>query len=452
LSNQLEYSRDMDENEETLENWLDVTYRLDILTTGIRYEAFQPSKSGQRKEGVAFLYFAVEKDGLQLRGGDFYAIFGRGLVLRAYEDRDLRVDNKLTGLKLLGFYRGLEATLLTGRPPRKDRDNADEVRGLNLGLQPTEGLTLGWSYLSLEGPSVSGKGTEITAARVEAYPGPFSFYGELAKKTGSLGYGLYLSSSLSLSGFAVTAELKDYDNITLRTHDGLDYNSPPALTKEHAYSLFSRHPRELDAENEVGVQVEVSLSPLERTSALLNYSYTAAHAMGSAQTVRTPGILGEYGQPLFREAYVEITQEVGQKVSIIGGAGKSLAPEVINYTGVLDLSFYLSPLTSLRCELQGQHTEEYGGEYDDHLLTLEFTRAPDFSLSLVGEMTNKSEKQGLPGEAQDWLFAQADVHLTENHDATLFVGSRQGGFVCTGGRCRWEPEFEGVELKLFSHF
>ena len=118
LSNQLEYSRDMDENEETLENWLDVTYRLDILTTGIRYEAFQPSKSGQRKEGVAFLYFAVEKDGLQLRGGDFYAIFGRGLVLRAYEDRDLRVDNKLTGLKLLGFYRGLEATLLTGRPPR----------------------------------------------------------------------------------------------------------------------------------------------------------------------------------------------------------------------------------------------------------------------------------------------------------------------------------------------
>jgi hypothetical protein len=44
------------------------------------------------------------------------------------------------------------------------------------------------------------------------------------------------------------------------------------------------------------------------------------------------------------------------------------------------------------------------------------------------------------------------VHLTENHDATLFVGSRQGGFICIGGRCRWEPEFEGVELKLFSHF
>lgn len=452
LSNQLEYSRDMDEDEETLENWLDVTYRLDVLTTGIRYEAFQPAKSGQRKEGVAFLYVAVEKDGLQLRGGDFYAIFGRGLVLRAYEDRDLRVDNKLTGLKLLGFYRGLEATLLTGRPPRKNRDNADEVRGLNLSLQPTTGLAFGWSYLSLEGPSVVGKGTEITAARVEAYPGPLSFYGELAKKTRSLGYGLYLSSSLSLSGFAVTAELKDYDKMALRTDDGLDYNTPPALTKEHAYSLFRRHPRELDAENEVGAQVEVSFSPLERTSALLNYSYTAEHARYQAQPNATPEIFGEYGQPLFREAYVELTHEIGANISFVGAAGKSLAPGDTNYTGVLDVSLYLDPLNSLRCELQGQHTRSYMGRYDDHLLTLEFTHAPDLSLSLVGERTNKSEKQRLPGEAQDWLFAQADVHLTENHDVTLFVGSRQGGFICTGGRCRWEPEFEGVELKLFSHF
>ncbi|MCK4596393.1 hypothetical protein KAU04_00080, partial [bacterium] len=89
LSNQMEYSWDTED--ETLENWLDVNYRMDILTTGLRYEVFQPSKTGQRKEEVSFIYFQVEKDDITLRVGDYYANFGRGLTLRAHEDRDLRV-------------------------------------------------------------------------------------------------------------------------------------------------------------------------------------------------------------------------------------------------------------------------------------------------------------------------------------------------------------------------
>jgi hypothetical protein len=422
-----------------------------LLTTGLRFEAFQPSKSGQRKEEIAFLYFAVERDDIELRGGDFYALFGRGLVLRSYEDRDLRVDNKLTGVKLQGYHRGLEAVLLAGRPPRKDRARADEVRGLDLNLQPARGLTLGWSYVSLEAPGIVGKGTEITSARAEAYRGALSLYGELARRTSSTGYGLYLSSSLSLPGFAITTELKDYDRIALSTSDGLDYNTPPALTREHTYSLLRRHPHTLDAEDEVGAQVEASFSPLELTSVLINYSYTAEHQKGSAQQPRSPAVFGEWSGPLFREAYVEITQELGEKISLTGAGGKSLAPGVINVTGVLDMSLYLDPLNSLRLELQGQHTEEYG-EYDDHMLTAEFTRAPYLSMSLVGERTDKSEVQKIPGEANHWLFAQLDLHLTDNHDVTLFMGSRQGGFICTGGRCRWEPEFEGVELKVLSNF
>ena len=451
LSNQLEYSQNTEDDEETLENWLDVNYRLDLLTTGLRYEAFQPSKSGQRKEEVSFLYFEAKKNDIALRGGDFYAMFGRGMVLRSYEDRDLRVDNKLTGVKIEGYYRGLEATLLAGRPPQRDRDRADEVRGVDMNLQPAQGLSFGWSYVTLEAPSVIGKGTEISSLRIDAYPGPLSFYGELAKRTGHLGYGLYLSSSLALSGFAITAEMKDYDGMSLSTSDGLlEYNTPPALTREHTYALFRRHPHELDAEDEMGFQVESSLSPLEWTSVLLNYSYTAEHEKGSMQPTDHE-LFGEYGRPLFREAHVEVTQEIGEQASLIAAGGKSLAPGITNVTGVVDLSLYLDLLNSLRIELQGQHTEEYG-EYDDHQLTVEYTRAPRFSLSLVGERTNKSDLQKVPGEANNWLSVQIDLQLTDNHDATLFIGSRQAGFICTGGRCRWEPEFEGVEFKLFSHF
>jgi hypothetical protein len=451
LSNQLEFSQNTEDDEETLENWLDVNYRLDLLTTGLRYEAFQPSKSGQRKEEISFVYFMVEKDGIGIRGGDFYAIFGRGLTLRSYEDRDLRVDNKLTGVKLQGYYRGLETTLLAGRPPRKDRNSAEELRGLDMNFQPAQGLSFGWSYVALEAPSVAGKGAEISSVRMDAYPEPFNFYGELAKRTGHLGYGLYLSSSLALSGFAITAEVKDYDRISLRTSDGLDYNTPPALTREHTYSLFRRHPHTLDADNEVGVQVEASISPQEGTSLLLNYSYTAQHLRYEYSVQASPGVFGEYGRYSFREAYLEIAQDMGERISLVAAGGKSQLAEATIHTGVLDLSLYLDALKSLRFEMQGQHVEEHG-EYDDQQLTVEFTRAPRLSLSLVGERTNKSDIQKVPGEANNWLAVQMDLQLTENHDATLFLGSRQGGFICTGGRCRWEPEFEGIELKLFSHF
>ncbi len=451
LSNQMEYSWNTEEDEETFENWLDVAYRMDFLTTGLRFEAFQPSKSGDRKEEVSFLYFAAEKDGIMLRGGDFYAIFGRGLALRSYEDRDLRIDHKLTGLKLQGYYGAFEATLLGGRSPRKDRDNADEIRGADLNVQPVRGLTFGWSYVELEGSRVIGKGTEISTARVETYSEALSLYGELVAKTHTRGYGLYLSSSVSLPGFAVIAELKDYDRIALRTADGLDYNTPPALTREHTYSLFRRHPHVLDADDEVGLQMEATLSPLEATSILLNYSYTAQHQRYEVIPLATPELGGEYGQPLFREAYVEMTRDFGERYSLIAAAGKSLAPGITNLTGAVDVSIFLESLTSLRIELQGQHTEEYG-EYDDHMVTVEYTRAPRLSVSLVGEHTSKSDAQKIPGEANNWFSVQLDYQLTGNHDATFFVGSRQGGFICTGGRCRWEPEFRGIELKLFSYF
>jgi len=450
LSNQMEYSWDTEAEEETFENWLDVNYRLDILTTGLRFEAFQPSKSGQRKEEVSFIYFQVEKDEIALRAGDYYAIFGRGLTLRSYEDRDLRVDNKLTGLKVQGYWDKLEATLLAGRPPRKDRDNADEMRGLDFSLLPAPGLSFGCSYVALEGPTVTGRGTELTAIRSEAYRGPMSFYGEIARRSNRDGYGLYLSSSLALSGLALTVEFKDYDRIALRTGDGLEYNSPPALTREHTYSLFSRHPHTLDLDDETGLQAEASLSPLEDTSVLLNYSYTAVHDGGPAATAE-PELFGQWGTPVFREAYLEISRELGHTASLVAAGGRSRLEEATTHTGVIDLSIYLDGLNTLRGELQGQHTEEHG-EYDDHMLTVEYTRAPRLSLSFVGERTNKSDLQKLPGEAGRWFFVQLDYQVSGNHDATLFLGSRQGGFICTGGRCRWEPEFEGVELKLLSYF
>jgi hypothetical protein len=45
----------------------------------------------------------------------------------------------------------------------------------------------------------------------------------------------------------------------------------------------------------------------------------------------------------------------------------------------------------------------------------------------------------------DWFFSP-------QHHLTLMVGRRRAGFVCVGGVCRFEPQFEGVEFRLVSTF
>ncbi len=49
-----------------------------------------------------------------------------------------------------------------------------------------------------------------------------------------------------------------------------------------------------------------------------------------------------------------------------------------------------------------------------------------------------------------WALVQAAYKLNDYIDVSLLVGSRQAGNICIGGVCRYEPEFEGVELKMFT--
>ena len=49
-----------------------------------------------------------------------------------------------------------------------------------------------------------------------------------------------------------------------------------------------------------------------------------------------------------------------------------------------------------------------------------------------------------------WGFVQGSYSLNDYIDISLLIGSRQAGNICIGGVCRYEPEFEGVELKMLT--
>lgn len=93
FANRLEYSYNVDEEREILENWLNLDYSLGMFSTGLRLDVFQPndpdpsiSRGKEKYAGVDFLYFKADigesEEGLAITGGNFYSLFGRGMVLK----------------------------------------------------------------------------------------------------------------------------------------------------------------------------------------------------------------------------------------------------------------------------------------------------------------------------------------------------------------------------------
>lgn len=455
LVNHMEYSYSTRTNNEILENWLDVDLYFDTFTAGLRLELYQPKDptlqfpgSEPVEEDITFRYFEYRRDNIEARIGNYYAMFGRGLVLRSYEDRNIRIDNNLEGVKFGFSHDKLSGVVLSGRPEGPSGDRTDLLHGADLSLRPMERVLLGGSYVS-NSPR-QGQKAEITAGRLElsltTEDVVWDLYSEYGERTNPQGTGAYLSSSVTTAGFGLSFEYKYYDTFFFQTGDDfVIYNNPPALVREHAYTLLNRHPYVLNANDEVGIQIEGTFSPTSQTSLVANYSLTKDN----------DGSVWGDGETLFEEGYGEIEHHFNDDFYSIGALSASEQGSETYLTPVFESTYALDPVNSLRFVFQHQHSKSpTSGEFDDQMYSIEFAHSPKYTLSLVGEWTNMSERQKELKKVQKtnnlWLFGQIDVNISPNHDLSIMYGSRQAGFICTSGVCRFEPEFEGLEVKLFS--
>ena len=79
-------------------------------------------------------------------------------------------------------------------------------------------------------------------------------------------------------------------------------------------------------------------------------------------------------------------------------------------------------------------------------------RSPWLTLALVGEYTNKDQLRNVNLTRNTWLYGSIILSFMGKHQFSILYGTRQEGFVCVGGVCRYEPEFKGVEIKLSNRF
>ena len=436
---------------------LNISYRYtDFLITG-KLEHFQNPNSMQSYTHVAQRSLSFKKDGLKLKIGNFYQIFGRGLLLRTYEIPGV-VREDFSFRSRYGFYRDIdgfwagyetswfEFSALRGKPLReelppvvsRDDHRVNLIEGTELNLFISE-VTLSGMYLR---NNKDDNLQEYTSFALAAnLPMNIQFYGEYARElegeeaffdiSDRTAHGLYLSMNLILGSAGFTAEVKDYNKLFL------GFNDPPSLVKEHEYLLLNRRTHNSEPLNESGWQAEFIYT--------LNGGHSIVANM-SESTNKTP-----FRNFLAQEKFLEVGIHFTEEMTIKGFADlgrEDLRLEMDRYTyGVYIENKWFEKLgTTIDIEYQNfirgltvhRKIENYAA-----LFSLSY--AHDLSVGLIFEHTTN------PGEIfREWIGYNLSYQYSQHHLISMFYGKRRGGNVCTAGICYQVLPFEGFEFRLTS--
>lgn len=344
--------------------FLNVLYSNGGFSAGVRYEYYQfPlidfEKIKYKGQGLTYFFADYKNDFIQVTAGNFYEQFGNGLTLRAYEDRQLGIDNSLLGGRIkVTPYRGIYIKGVWG-VERKNFESyngrKDYVRGLdgeiNLGeIVPKiqeKGFTanIGASFVSkfekadeeisvtfFPGTDSSYVGGVIAADKIPqnvpvwaarasfGYKG-FRLDGEYAQKMQDpnetnnyiykKGDALFLSAAYSMKGFGVAASFIRADNMDYRTQrtekmNALLYiNNIPAINRQYSYQLISNYSFASQPNSQIGAQIQINYLIPKKTKiggkygTNLTFNYSRFH-----NTDKQPvALAGDYGTMTGTDGY-----------------------------------------------------------------------------------------------------------------------------------------------------
>jgi Family of unknown function (DUF6029) len=476
FSNQLEYSYDVDLKREILENWMNLDYSKGIFSAGLRYDIFQPndpdpsiSRGKEKYAKIDFVYFQASigtpLERLDILVGNYYALTGRGMVLKSYEDRNIRIDNNLLGLKVIGKYAGFILTTLSGMPENSQADRKDILHLADLEYRNIRWLKIGGTYASNLPPTDGLARTDMASLRLLPSFWNVDIYTEYGVKMNSdiqrnafnnsesiIGRGFYGNLNFYFGSLSLLGEYKYYDNYSFTTQDGtVNYNTPPSIRIEYAYMLPNRHPSPLDPNNEEGYQIAAGYSFDLET--YFNAAYTITKTLPASSYFQRINETNVSVLTQLEEFYLQAQRDWSSAFTTIAAFSynEELSTNTKNLTPILEFRYYFKEVNTIKLIFEHQHstnkqTEE---QHFTDVLSLEYLRSPRFNVALVAELETREPK---PGNIvrKFWGFVQFGYKLGYHTDISLLVGTRQAGNICIGGVCRFEPEFRGVELKLLT--
>lgn len=493
----------------------DILYTNGDFSAGLRFEAYQNPLLGfdarYKGEGIANYFVSYQGEKLSVTAGNFYEQFGSGMILRAYEDRYLGLDNSLRGLDVtLRPFNGVTIKALAGKQRFYWNYGDGLVRGIdgevNLNsiiksmadskLRATFGAGFVSKYeddqtisypenpaYKLNLPLNVGAG----AVRMDLNYGNWGLQAEYAHKGQDPsimndyiyreGEALMVNATYSMKGFSANVQAKRVDNMSfksVRSQNGemLYINYIPAITKQHTYAFLSMYPYATQTTGEMGLQGDVMYKIKKGT--LLGGKYgTDIHLNGAVITgidTNKVGSVGTYGYTsewfktgdlYYADASLEVAKKLNSKLKLSCTYGYQIFnPIVEGHEGSLhhnnilvgDLTWKINKNNVVRFEAEWMGSDsKYDAELNDD------KRCGDWIMGLVEYNFSSSWFVSVSDQYayRDGIGNYYNVSVGYNHGATriqLGYGKQREGLLCIGGVCRQVPASNGLTFSLTTSF
>ncbi len=437
-------------------NQFDLLYMGEKWNVGARLEMDEEKWWDPERETKLVRRYAEYHDGiLGLRAGTYYASFGRGLVLRAMEDTDVRVDRDIDGVYGSASYKKLRGQAVFGRP-RSDRSSnrTNTLAGADAEVEALPGLFLGGAYVrqdarnnaidedldKLGQPAIE----ECAGGRAHWLRGPLEVYLEGARRmpraadsprggwtwtSAEDGRAWYGSVNVGVPGYSLFVEGKDY-----RRYD-VGYATPPPANQ-------AGQPLN-GAIDERGGALTLTASPRDD----LTIEGGGSYAEGRDEPSKRSDTLGSIRKDWWGKGSIKVGGEWIKEEEIESHALREHAGPV------LDVSYYLTERASLSLHgtvfawtnhYRGTESQEYTELTTDLTLSLGASRSATLSIIKASE-----EIAEFAGDDQ-WVNAQLTWGFGHNHDLKIKFGQERGGIVCSSGICIYESPFTGVRMEFTS--
>jgi len=474
-------------------NYLKLDYRKGNFTFGIRYEGYFPPLLGYPMEfegrGIANRFASFENELLKVTGGNLYEQFGSGLVLRAFEERLLGIDNSIDGVNVhLNPYSGITLKGVLGEQRDFFELSEGQVRGFDsefsmkqlMDFKKNADLVLGFSAVSkfqeYTGPD------EDFPEIVNAYSYRMAVQGTKANleleyatkspdpsETNNFGMEDGSAALLRIGYFIPNLGA----NLTLRRIENFDFRSDrqasitrlwmnyvPAETRQHGYLLSNIYPYNAQNQGEAGGQIDLTYN-LKKGSGLggkygtnVSVNFAKYNSLKLADEQEgTTDFLGLGNIEYYEDFNVEVKRKISKKYRMIFGyvsqkynrqIVEGIPSDLIETDiAIVEAQLKFPKRRSARVELQHLWTTQDQKEWLAYLV--EYNMAPKWFLYVFDQYNYGAEEKVHYYQA-GFAYIKGATRIAGSY------GRQRGGLLCVGGVCRFVPFATGWNLNISTSF
>ena len=493
-----------------MNGFMNLIYTKGNFSAGARYESYLDPIQGfdprYKGNGIPYRYASYKADELEVTAGNFYEQFGSGLILRAYEEKGLGIDNAFDGLRLKYSTHGFYLKGLTAKQRSYFSQGPGIVRGFDGEVHlseliskwnesPTQ-IVMGGSFVSkfqsgdkivyqtstLNVPqNVGASSGRISVSRgkinfsveyVEKINDPSAFNGYIYRP----GNAWLLNTNYSKKGFALSFGAKRTDNFSFKsdrtaTGSDLNINFLPALSKQHTYSLLAFYPYATQPNGEIGYRGEM-IKKFKKESKLggkygtdIAINFSGANGLDTTKTdvlwdsSRIGYTIKDFslGELYFSDFNIEITKKFSPKFKLmLIYANQAYNKDVIqgvhgegtiySNIGMAELTFKMNKGKSIRWEIQHLSTKQDQKSWAMSLVEVGLNDNWLISTQDMYNYGNTDEKKRFH------YYNVSAVYVKNAMRVSLGYGKQRAGIFCVGGVCRYVPASNGLLLSVTSSF